>query len=161
MNSIAQIGKQETQLSETALQNRGHDLKQHDQRTRQPDKNKIETHTMKSTNDIIDHHLKAFADRDLNGVLSDYAPDVTFFTQRGPLRGVEAIRPLFQALITEFAKPGAKFSLERQAVEGDHGYILWTAETADNVYDLGTDTFTVQDGKIVAQSFTGVIRPKA
>ena len=94
MNSIAQIGKQETQLSETALQNRGHDRKQHDQGTRQPDKNKIETHTMKSTNDIIYHHLKAFADRDLNGVLSDYAPDVTFFTQRGPLRGVEQIRPI-------------------------------------------------------------------
>lgn len=45
-------------------------------------------------------------------------------------------------------------------VEGDYAYILWSAETADNVYELGTDTFTLQNGKIVAQSFTGKITPK-
>ena len=38
-------------------------------------------------------------------------------------------------------------------VEGDYAYILWTAETADNVYEMGSDTFVVRDGKIVAQSF--------
>jgi ketosteroid isomerase-like protein len=115
---------------------------------------------MKSTKNIIDHHLKAFADRDLDGVLSDYAPSAVFFTQHGALRGRDAIRPLFQGMLTEFGKPGATFSMNKQFVEGDHAYILWTAETADNVYELGTDTFLVQDGKIVAQSFTGKIRPK-
>ncbi len=116
---------------------------------------------MKSTKDILDHHLKAFAERDLNGILSDYAPDVVFFTRHGSLRGIDAIRPLFQALITEFARPGATFRMEQQDVEGDYAYILWTAETADNLYELGTDTFVVQEGKIVAQSFTARITPKA
>jgi SnoaL-like domain len=82
------------------------------------------------------------------------------FTQNGPLRGPEAMRPLFRALITEFGKPGARFSLKRQTVEGDYGYILWTAETADNVYEVATDTFVVRDGKIAAPSFTGKIVPK-
>ena len=115
---------------------------------------------MTSTKDIIDHHLKAFGERDLDGVLSDYAPGAVFFTQDGPLRGPDAIRPLFQAMIAEFGKPGATFSMKQQFVEGDYAYILWTAETADNVYELGTDTFVVRDGKIVAQSFTGKITPK-
>ena len=94
-------------------------------------------------------------------MLSDYAPDAVFFTPHGPLRGTEAIRPVFQALIAESAKPGARFRLQQQVVEGDYAYILWSAETADNVYELGTDTFVVRHGKIVAQSFTGQIRPKA
>ena len=115
---------------------------------------------MTSTKDIIDHHLKAFAERDLNGVLSDYAPAAVFFTQHGPLRGPDAIRPLFQGMIAEFGKPGATFIMKKQFVEGDYAYILWTAETADNVYELGTDTFVVRDGKIVAQSFTRKITPK-
>ena len=51
--------------------------------------------------------------------------------------------------------------MRRQFIEGDYAYILWTAETADNVYEVGTDTFVVRDGKIVAQSFTGKIVPKA
>jgi hypothetical protein len=80
--------------------------------------------------------------------------------RRERLRGTKAIRPFFQAMIAEFGKPGAVFRLKRQCVEGDYAYILWTAETADNVYELGTDTFVVRDGKIVAQSFTCRTMPK-
>ena len=50
--------------------------------------------------------------------------------------------------------------MKQQLVEGDCGYILWSAETADNVYELGTDTFVVPDGKIMAQSFSGKSTPK-
>jgi hypothetical protein len=63
-------------------------------------------------------------------------------------------------MFAEFGKPGAAFSMKQQAVEGDYAYILWTAETADNLYEVGTDTFVVRDGKIVAQSFAGKITPK-
>ena len=115
---------------------------------------------MTSTKEVIDHHLKAFGERDLKGVLSDYAPSVVFFTPHGTLYGPDAIRPLFVAMIAEFAKPGAAFNMKQQFFQGDYAYINWTAETADNVYELGTDTFVVRDGKIVAQSFTGKITPK-
>ena len=50
--------------------------------------------------------------------------------------------------------------MKQQFVDGDYAYILWTAETADNVYELATDTFVVRDGKIVAQSFAGKTAPK-
>jgi ketosteroid isomerase-like protein len=113
-----------------------------------------------TTKDVLDHHLKCFGERNLEGILSDYAPAAVLFTTDGPLRGVDAIRPLFQALIAEFGKPGAIFSMKQQFVEGDFAYILWTAETADNVYEMATDTFVVRDGKIVAQSFAGKITPK-
>ncbi len=116
---------------------------------------------MTPTRGVIDHHLTAFGKRDLDGVLSDYAPGAVFFTEHGPLRGVDAIRPLFQALIAEFGKPGAAFSMKQLLVEGEYAYILWTAETADNVYEFATDTFVVRDGKIVAQSFAGKTTPKA
>ena len=115
---------------------------------------------MASTKDVVDRHLEFFGKGDLKGILSDYAPGAVLFTSDGPLRGAEAIRPLFQAMIAEFGKPGATFSMKQQSVEGEYAYILWTAETADNVYEMATDTFVVQDGKIVAQSFTGKITPK-
>jgi ketosteroid isomerase-like protein len=115
---------------------------------------------MASTKDILDHHLKCFGAGDLEGILSDYAPEAVLFTPDGPLRGINAIKPLFEAMIAEFGKPGARFSMKQQFVEGNHAYILWSAETAANVYELGTDTFVVRDGKIVAQSFTGKVTPK-
>jgi ketosteroid isomerase-like protein len=115
---------------------------------------------MDSTKDVLNNHLKYFGAGDLKAILSDYAPDAVMFTPDGVLRGVEAIRPLFQRLIGEFGKPGTAFSMKQQFVEGDYAYILWTAETADNVYELATDTFVVREGKIMAQSFTGKIKPK-
>ena len=115
---------------------------------------------MASTKDVVDHHLKCFGERDLKGILFDYAPGAVLFTPDGPLRGADAIRPLFQGMIAEFGKPSATFRMKQQFAEGDCAYILWTAETADNVYELGTDTFVVRDGKTVAQPFTGKITPK-
>ena len=118
------------------------------------------TKKMASTKEVLDNHLKCFGEGDLKGILSDYALDAVLFTSDGSLKGADAMRPLFQALIAEFGKPGAAFRMKQQSVEGDYDYILWTAETADNVYEMATDTFVVRDGKIVAQSFTGKITPK-
>jgi hypothetical protein len=83
------------------------------------------------------------------------------FTPNGPLKGHDAIRPLFERMLAEFNKPGASFSMHLQSVEGDYAYILWTAETADNVYEMATDTFVVRDGKIAAQSFAAKMSPQS
>jgi|SRR5215469_7860476 len=115
---------------------------------------------MVSTNDVIERHLKSFGEHNLAGILADYAPGAVLFTPQGPIKGVGAIKTFFQELLAEFTKPGATFSLRHQSVEGDYGYILWTAQTADNAYELGTDTFVVRDGKIVIQSFAGKITSK-
>lgn len=113
-----------------------------------------------STKQILENHLGRFMAGDLAGVLSDYAPDAIFFTPEGTLKGAEAIRPMFRALIDEFAKPGSSFNLRQMSVEGEHAYILWSAETADHVYELATDTFVVRGGRIVAQSYTPKLTAK-
>ncbi len=119
-----------------------------------------ENQAMTTTKDVLEHHLKCFGAGDLAGTLSDYIPDAVLFLPDGPRKGVDAMSPVFQAIFAEFAKPGATFSMQQLSVEGDYAYVLWTAETADNVYELGTDTFVIRDGKIIAQSFAGKIRPK-
>lgn len=115
---------------------------------------------MPTTNDVLNQHLKSFREHALEGVLADYSSDAVLFIPGKLLRGPDEIKPFFQTLLSEFAKPGASFSLRQQCVEGEYAYILWSAETADNCYDAATDTFVVQDGKIVAQSFSAKIIPK-
>ena len=79
---------------------------------------------MKTTQEVLDHHLKCFGEGDLAGVLSDYAKDAVLFTADGPLKGVDAIRPLFEAMFADFAKPGASFAMQQLAVEGEIGQAL-------------------------------------
>jgi hypothetical protein len=64
---------------------------------------------MASTKDVVDHHLKCFGERDLKGILFDYAPGAVLFTPDGPLRGADAI-PFWRSpgmkLIVELARRG-------------------------------------------------------
>ena len=115
---------------------------------------------MASTTDVLDHHIKCFGEGDLEGILADYAPDAILFTPGGPLVGIKEIRPFYNAMLAEFGKPGTVFSMKLRSVVGDYSYVVWTAETADNLYEMGTDTQVVRDSKIVAQSFAAKITPK-
>jgi ketosteroid isomerase-like protein len=113
-----------------------------------------------TTSEVLDRHLKSFAESNVDGVLADYSSDAVLFVPTGLLQGPAAIKPLFEALVSEFAKPGSSFTMQQRYVHGEHAYILWSAETADNWYEFATDTFVVQNGKIVAQSFAAKIKPK-
>src|SRR5262247_2480564 len=114
---------------------------------------------MASTKEVLDHHLRCFGESDLTGILSDYAADSVMLTPQGPIRGA-GLQTFFQAIFAEFAKPGATFAMKQQYIDGDYAYLLWTAETADNVYESVMDTFVIRDGKIAAHSIGGKITPK-
>ena len=115
---------------------------------------------MRSTQEVIDHHLDCFGRGDLDGILADYASTAVMLMPTGVLKGPAAMRPVFQGIFTEFGQPGTSFSMTHQSVDGDYGYLLWSAETADNVYELGTDTFVVRNNQILAHSFALKVRPK-
>jgi ketosteroid isomerase-like protein len=116
---------------------------------------------MPTTNDVLNQHLESFGEKNLDGILADYAADAVLFVPGGPLKGHEARKTFFETLLVEFGKPGASFSMKERRIEGDYAYILWSAETADHFYEAATDTFVVRDGKIGAQSFAAKITPKA
>jgi ketosteroid isomerase-like protein len=119
-----------------------------------------------STKEVLDRHLKFFGVRDLDGIMADYAPEVVLLSPRGAfspdgiLKGKAAARQVFQTVFAEFGKPGMSFDLKQVSIEGDYAYIVWGAETADNIYELASDTFVLKDGKIVAQSFAAKITAK-
>lgn len=114
-----------------------------------------------STEVVLGHHLQCFGTGDLEGVLSDYTPESVLCTPDGVVRGPDALRSYFEALFAEFGKPGMSFDMQRQTVDGDVAHIIWSAETADNTYEYGTDTFVVRNGKIITQTFAAKVSPKA
>ncbi len=116
---------------------------------------------MRSTRDVIDNHLKCFGSRNLEGILSDYSATAVLFAPEGVLKGPDAIKPTFSEDVeVEFTKPGASFEMKQISIDGEYAHIVWSAETVENVYELGTDTFLVRNGKIAVQSFAGKITPR-
>lgn len=112
------------------------------------------------TKAVVDHHLAAFGAGDMKEMMADYTETSVIHVPGAEFRGKAAIQQLFAGLFAEFAKPGATFNLANMVIEGEIGYIVWNAETADNVYELGTDTYLVDDGKIMIQTLVTKVIPK-
>ena len=115
----------------------------------------------KSPKEVLEHHQKALKQGDIDEVMSDYASGAVLFTKDAALKGSDAIRHMFETFLAEFAKPGTTLNRKQQLVDGNYAYVVWTAETTHNVYEMGTDTFVIREGKIVAQSFTAKVTPKS
>lgn len=119
-----------------------------------------ERYGMSATENVLDRHLEAFGEGDIDGLMEDYADDAVFVSKRTTLRGRDEIREIFEGMLAEFSDPAVSFTLDERIVVDDYAYITWRAETSDNEYEFASDTFVVRDGEIVAQTLAAAISAK-
>lgn len=115
---------------------------------------------MSDTQSVLDDHLDAFANQDLEKVMVDYTDDSTVVTNMGVFRGLEEIEGLFADLFEEFSQEGSTIEVDDTVVDGEFAYLLWHGESPDNVYEFCTDTFHIPGETIDFQTFAGKIEPK-
>ncbi len=108
------------------------------------------------TQRVLDHHWEAFIANDLEETMKDYAEESVLITPNATFRGLEEIRQNFINAFERFPRDSTTFKLEKSVVVRDAGYIIWNARTPEFTLRFGTDTFIIQDGKIVSQTFGGV-----
>ena len=113
-----------------------------------------ETH---SHEEIFAHHIEALEAGDLEGIMLDYSDDACLITPSGLLRGKEAIRGFFSAVIELL--PRATFDTSTCFVD-DLLFVEWTAESAKNSVSQGVDTFVFEHGLIRAQTATFNLQTK-
>ena len=101
-----------------------------------------------ATGKLLERHLKAFGARDMDAMMDAYTDDSVLVIPTGILQGREQIGEYYEALFAEFGKPGTAFNLLERTVVGNVAHIVWSGETADNVYEYTAETFAVEDGKI-------------
>ena len=111
----------------------------------------MSTDTTKQTEATLTHHLQSLLAGMLDAVLSDYTEDSILFTANGEMRGLSGVRAFFEASIKNTPPEMLKaFQMVKQDIDGEIAYIVWKAEP---FVALGTDTFVVRNGKIMAQTF--------
>jgi uncharacterized protein (TIGR02246 family) len=113
------------------------------------------------TKAILDHQNAAFEAGNANETIKDFAEDAVMIGADGVIKGRAAIHAAYSELFAGPFKPGTyEFTLDAEHVHGDVAYIAWRASCATENVTLGTDTFVIQDGKIIAQTYTAKIEPK-
>jgi len=113
------------------------------------------------TKAVLDHQLAAFSAGSADEVLKDFADDAALITPDTIFTGREAIHAAYSAMFSGLFKPGTyDFTMDAVHVAGDVAYIAWRAGCATAEVTMGSDTFVVRDGKIIAQTFAAKMDPK-
>ncbi len=115
---------------------------------------------MPTPEEVFNHHGQAIGNQDVDGIMADYTEDSVIITHDQDFRGLDAIRGFFDHFITDIAPPGCTFDLTKLAIEGDHVYITWNSDSEKYKVPMATDTFYIQDSKIVFQTLAADIIKK-
>ena len=104
---------------------------------------------------VFQHHSKALGENNLDEIMADYTEESVVITPDGTFSGLAEIRKAFVELVKAFPTKGSTFNVIKTAVKNDLFYIVWSAKTPVVEFNYATDTFIIQGGKILRQTFAG------
>jgi hypothetical protein len=119
----------------------------------------METVTQTKTQEILNHHLSAFMEADVDEVLKDFTEESELLTPDGALKGLNAIRSFLEEVFKMVPK-GSTLETKQMIVRDNLAYITWSGESSFVSIPLGTDSFIIENDKIVYQTLAAHIIPK-
>ncbi|MBR2742996.1 MAG: nuclear transport factor 2 family protein [Clostridia bacterium] len=114
----------------------------------------------RTTLEIIHQHSENLIGKNLEAVMADFAQDAVMISPQGVLKGYDALRANFEGTIKNLLTPDAKAEILLEKAEGKIGYCIWKLESDHVSIPFASDTFVVENDKIVAQTFAAVVKKK-
>jgi ketosteroid isomerase-like protein len=118
----------------------------------------MEATTVRTPQEVFQHHAEALIAGDLEGIVADYSDDAVFITPAGVLHGKDGVRQGFTSLLSDL--PSADWEVPTQIFEGDVLFIEWSAVSEKTMADDGIDTFVFRDGMIRVQTVRYTLQQK-
>jgi len=119
----------------------------------------METILQTKTQEILDHHVSAFVETDVNELIKDFTETSELLTPDGALKGLNAIRSFFEGIFKIVPK-GSTLEMKPTIIRDNIAYIVWTADSSFVSIPLGTDTFIMENDKILYQLLAAQIIQK-
>jgi ketosteroid isomerase-like protein len=104
------------------------------------------------TENVVRNHLQAFlTGQGIDAILNDYDDGARFYSEDHVYQGKQEIRRFFTQFMGTLPPCATdRFALRSLRVHGTIAFITWSVGSD---IPLGTDTFVVEDGKIVSQTY--------
>ena len=101
---------------------------------------------------VVRNHLQTFLEqKGIAAIVNDYDDTARLFSEAKIYHGKQEIHGFFSEFIDSLPAGAIdQFALKSMQVDGNIAYITWQVGSA---IPLGTDTFVVDDGKIICQTF--------
>jgi|SRR6478609_5069302 len=119
----------------------------------------METMLQTKTKTILDHHVSAFLEADMEEIMKDFSEQSELLTPQGALKGTSDIRVFFEEIFKLIPK-GSTLELKQEIISDNIAYVVWASESIFATIPLGTDTFIMEEDKIRYQLLAAHIIPK-
>ncbi|MBN9426503.1 MAG: nuclear transport factor 2 family protein [Burkholderiales bacterium] len=111
----------------------------------------MELTTHRSPAEVLDDHLRESQHGSVeDDLVRNYAEELIVLTGGGVFRGHDGLRQLAQRLREEL--PDATFEYTARVVEGEVGFLEWSARGRGAEIKDGADSYLIRDGRIIAQT---------
>ncbi|HHY51038.1 MAG TPA: nuclear transport factor 2 family protein [Alphaproteobacteria bacterium] len=104
----------------------------------------------RTSREVLDDHLHL---RQIDNIEADlarnYAPDVIVLTSDGPRHGADGVRALHEQLRRTVPHD---YEIVTKEIAGRFAFITWRAREPGKSVEDGTDSFVIENGRIVFQS---------
>src|SRR5215510_7913260 len=110
------------------------------------------------TESVVRNHLQTFLEqKGIAAILDDYDENARFYSEARVYHGKREIHDFFVGFMGSLPAGAVdRFSLRSLRIDGNLAYITWSVGSD---IPLGTDTFVVDNGKIVSQTFAMYAAP--
>ena len=119
----------------------------------------METAIQTSTQEVLNHHISAFVDGNIEEIMKDYDENSELLSPNGTFKGLNGVRSFFEEVFKLFPK-GSEFKMDQYIVRDELIYITWKAESSVVDVPFGSDTFLFKDDKISLQTVAVHVVPK-
>ena len=119
----------------------------------------METLLQTKTGEILNHHLTAFIETDVNEIMKDFTETSELLTPEGALKGLDTIQSFFEETFKIIPK-GSTLEIKQQIIRDNIAYLVWSGESSLVSIPLGADTFIMENDKIAFQILAAQIIPK-
>jgi hypothetical protein len=104
---------------------------------------------MTTTREVFDRHMNHQLERDLDAILTDYAPDAIVVGPDGIGSGHDHIRSSYEQVLPLIGS----LDVTSVQLQGEVVYVNFRAHNDGRADLVGTDTFVIRDGLIQIHTF--------
>lgn len=96
---------------------------------------------------VLNHHLIAFGDNNLDEIMKDYTESSVVLTPNGKIHGLDDIYKFFEDFFAVIPS-GSDFEMKQKTIVDHLAYIAWSSQSDKTKIPMGTDTFVFEGDKI-------------
>ncbi|MES2795714.1 MAG: nuclear transport factor 2 family protein [Bacteroidota bacterium] len=109
------------------------------------------------TKEVLMHHLTAFGDNNLDEIMLDYTKQSIILCDKGAVKGLDKIRYFFEEMF-ELIPTGSHFEMKQLTICDNSAHIIWASKSATADIPFGTDTFNIDNDKIIVHTVSAFIK---